>query len=145
MASMSYSSEDTLLSRVKLVSVLLNPDSGPVLAEEDPSARRTLLGSLNAFQQERQATTARTSQPRDPAPMPSAPPMPSPATSAQHAPQYPRTAKDVAPAPAAQTAAPSAPPLPPELTNRVGPCGADEAVTVLESMVGVVSGFAFCF
>ena len=63
--------------RLKLVSVLLNPETGPVLREQDPATRQHLLGSLSEFQQERRATAARTSQPRQPAPAPAQTSVPS--------------------------------------------------------------------
>ena len=50
--------------RLKLVSVLLSPETGPVVQEQAGSSdrRRDLLNALAAFQGERRASHARTSR-----------------------------------------------------------------------------------
>ena len=42
-----------LLCRLGLVKVLLDPDEGPVLPEEDPDMRKALLASIQSYQTER--------------------------------------------------------------------------------------------
>ncbi|KAK9799801.1 hypothetical protein WJX73_010935 [Symbiochloris irregularis] len=54
--------------RLKLVSVLLSPERGPIIEECSPSNRQSLLDTLTTYQRARRAANARTSQPRNPIP-----------------------------------------------------------------------------
>ena len=60
--------------RLKLVAVMLSPETGPGPGPEVQSCsadtQKSLLGSLAAFQQDRRQAHARTSEARDPGPVP---------------------------------------------------------------------------